>query len=484
MVRVWVIGAMIVLLFLSIGTESGYMFERYPGLGRFFSAPFFAMAEHQQWSSFLNAARLGNVVSILVWLFVARPALLKRWPDLSVMTVAAVFFYQAETAYYFTSGYLEPWSLILVLLALETALTRDSAREHVIALLLTGAAAMVKEPAIFLLPLVWLAGKPWTRTKEEFVNLVFAAVAAAWPFLVYFIIRTGDNLRGFTPLSWQEALTENTLEETAHRLTYHFGWPGVILLVALGSILISALVRTPTMRWRAGLLIGMACFYMLFFLFDSSSTYFAGYPRFFLFVFLVMCAGIWLMDARPIVWKRKFLAGFSVLAVVLNGYTYARYATWSTDADPARNFNEHYDAPVFLPIRALITKAERESLLKGGEKITLINNLGWGMPSIGLNYPDLARRYELTVSREFSCDCPPPGQVKLVPFVHYAGLNRNLNESLPIGSGGPQQLFLNIWNSRNLSKEACLSELEKNCAWYKTESVNGDLVGILVGGHA
>ncbi len=86
------------------------------------------------------AGRLSNVCAALCWLFVLRPWLIGRWPDLRILPVALLLFWQKDIIYYFDSVYLEPWGIVLALLAVEVLLEKGTKRLPM-ACLLIGAAA-------------------------------------------------------------------------------------------------------------------------------------------------------------------------------------------------------------------------------------------------------------------------------------------------------------------------------------------------------
>jgi len=56
--------------------------------------------------------------------------------------------------------------------------------------------AAIKELPITALPLMWLAGVPWRRNLRDFLSLSGAALAAGFPFILYYVANASvaDNL--------------------------------------------------------------------------------------------------------------------------------------------------------------------------------------------------------------------------------------------------------------------------------------------------
>ena len=171
---------------------------------------------------FLKAVFWAAVAAAVIWLFVLRPWLVGRWPDLRVLAFAVAIFWQQDVVYYFDSVYMEPWPLVLCLPVIEVLIDRGEVGAPV-ACLLIGAAATVKEPAIFALPFVWLAGAPWRGTWSERCRLTGCALAAGVPFVLYFVARGSvaadavETSRGFALGLPQEPLAQ-LVHDFAQRL--------------------------------------------------------------------------------------------------------------------------------------------------------------------------------------------------------------------------------------------------------------------------
>lgn len=481
-VRAWIIGAALFFVVWSYTEAVPGYFVRYPGAGRFLAAPFFHLAESQRWESLLNAARLANAFGVLAWLLVLRPMIVKRWPDWSIAPVAAAFFFQTEVAYYFTSSYLEPWSLIFVLLAVEYQIRYGSRAERSGgAMLLIGFAAVIKEAAIFMLPIVWLAGRPWRHGMRHFFRSCVTAVAAATPFLIYFLIRTEAGQRPFRMVQPYQFITTDKLIETYYQLDFHFGPGGLLLCTVLLLLLIFNIFANPR-RASALMLLGGFLFYLAYNYIEATSLGYAGYTRYYLLPYLLLCM-VLLFLQWP--WKLRSSPAIAVAAaaaaVALNAGVLVSYYSKSVGNDSLRNFTEHYDAPVFMPIRNLVETAGNAGALQQNTRVTINNPLGWGMPSIGLNYPDLARRYKLTVEKEVPCVCSEDKSVLLQPFVFMGGLNSHLRlpEMRKSRQQFPKKHFHRIWTDHDNKKAACVASMRTSCSSVFEVQEQSEIIGIL-----
>jgi hypothetical protein len=487
-VRIWLVGATVFFVVWSFTEAVPQFFVRYPGTGRFVAAPFFHVAENYLWDSLLNVARLANASGILVWLLVLRPLIVKRWPDWSIAPVAAALFFQFDVAYYFTSAYLEPWSLIFLLLAVEHQIRYGSRANHsAAAMLLVGIAAIIKEAAIFMLPVVWLAGRPWRHGIRHVLRTCVTAIAAALPFLVYFLIRAGAGERPFRMVGPDQFITFEKLVETYYQFDFHFGPGGELLCVLLLLLLVVNVFSrargiSNSRTASALMLLAGTAFYLAYNYLEATSLGYAGYTRYYLFPYALLCLGLlflqwpWKLNCSPAI---AFAAAAAV--ILLNAGTLVPYYSKSRLNDAQRNFTEHYDAPVFMPIRGLVNAAGNAGDLEEGTRITINNPLGWGMPSIGLNYPDLRRRYQLRVEENVPCVCSEEKSVILQPFVFMGGLNTHLR--LPQTRRALQQFpkkhFYRIWTDQDNNKPVCLTSMGATCGSVFEVWEQSELIGIL-----
>lgn len=483
-IRYWVLLVMAFFILSAYGDDTPAFVVRYPGTGRFVTTPWFHFAETFHWDSLLNAARLANAAGIVIWLWLLRPIIVKRWPDLSILPVAAAFFFQVDVVYYFTSSYLEPWSLIFILLALEYQIVNNQKSDcYTVPLLLLGLAATTKEHAAVMLPVVWLAARPWRFGVQNFVRSIIVGVAAGTPFLVYYLLRVHYGERAFVLLEPEAIMNLDKAIEITNRFDFHFGTGGELLLVLLVTGLIASIPYLRDKKATAWLLIGVLVTQFWFFNVEEASRTFTGYPRFYLHMFLFLCClFLVLYQAWPRLSKNKvFIASATLLAILLNSETLLPYMGKTFESDSTRNFTEQYSAPVFLPIKTLVEEADNAGKLERHQNIRINNPLGWDMPSIGIDYPQLAARFSLHVEKKLSCVCENAKEAILQPFVYFDGLNAHMRDpSLKRPhQRTPQKKLMSDWEQASSDPLECLTELNMTCSFVGEHRVNGDLVGII-----
>src|SRR6266850_5561321 len=104
------------------------------------------------------------------------------------LAVGVFLFWQKDVVYYFSSGYLEPWAIVLLLTAGEHLVRFDSAMIWK-PLLLLGAAAMIKEHVIISLPVVALFYFPIRSSWQERLRYIVIVAVAVSPFTLFFFLR-------------------------------------------------------------------------------------------------------------------------------------------------------------------------------------------------------------------------------------------------------------------------------------------------------
>jgi len=108
--------ALILLGVIGIATAQVRTFVAwYPATLHFLTVPLHALP----FNSALNPERLLNALSVPAWLLVLRPTIVGRTADWMSLAVGMFLFWQKDVVYYFTSGYLEPWAIVLLLTAAE-----------------------------------------------------------------------------------------------------------------------------------------------------------------------------------------------------------------------------------------------------------------------------------------------------------------------------------------------------------------------------
>lgn len=431
---------------------------RYPGTLHFFSVPLRALMHA---SSPLNVERLLNALSIPVWLLVLRPLIVRRHIDVTAMTIAAFLFWQKDNVYYFASGYLEPWAIVLLLTAGEH-LIRFGAEAVWRPLLLLGAAAMVKEQLILSLPIVAAVYFPLRGSRRTRIEHLLVTVVAATPFILFWrareLFKTWDVA---TPVA--AALDAKHAILFRSRVALQFG-AALPLVIAAFVLLVVLAVRQRA--FAALLLVAVADGVVIYF--AKILQPWAGYPRLNLVPLAVAAIALGYV-AELLTKRRRAVAAVIVpAAIVLNGIGLVPATSNAFRPSSARSFIEHVDAPLFFPIR----EALNGSALPAGSRVDVLTNgkrvfqFFWAGP-LEDQYPDLAARYRLR-SASFTgsparCRCTDPSVARLAVFIRFTNL----------GSNVPQRATTEAEASQ------CATELRRTCSRV-TQIVNeGVPVGLL-----
>jgi hypothetical protein len=436
---------------------------RYPGTLHFFSVPL-RVVMHA--ASPLNVERLLNVMAIPGWMLVLRPIIVRRHVDVAALTIAALLFWQKDDVYYFTSGYLEPWAIVLLLVAAEH-LVRFGAESVWRPLLLIGAAAMIKEQLILTLPILAVIYFPFRGGRRAQFEHSLVTLVAATPFLLF--IRARELYKTWTvaaPVPF-EALGAEHFALFGKRVVLQFG--PVLPLVMAGLVLLITFAIAKRRAFGALLLIAIADFAVLYF--ARILQGWAGYPR--LNLVPLAMAAIALGFAAELLAERSAIAGAAVVAitVALNVLGLIPAVRQAFEPSSARSFIEHYDAPLFFPIRETLADAEAKGLIGPRIRVDVMTNgkrifqFFWAGP-LEDQYPDLAARYRLR-SASFAgapsrCRCTDPSIATLAVFIQFANLGRDI----------PQRLVTEAEAGQ------CAAELRRTCRRTLQVEHEGVIVGL------
>ena len=432
---------------------------RYPGTLHFLSVPLRAVMHA---TSPLNVERLLNMLAIPIWLLLLRPLVVRRHVDVAAMTMAAVLFWQKDDVYYFTSGYLEPWAIVLLLTAAEHVV-RLGAEAVWRPLLILGAAAMVKEQLIISLPIVAVIYFPFRGSARERVEHVLVTAVAAMPFVLFWRAHEVFKSWGAAAPVPSQALSAEHFALFRSRIWLQFGIGLPLVIVASGLLIVFAVRRRP---FVALLLIALADFVVIYF--AKILQTWAGYPRLNL-VPLAMSA-IALGYAVELLARRNTATGTAIvaIAIALNGIVLLPAMRDSFRPSSARSFVEHSDAPLFFPIREALSA----SPLPFGTRIELLTNgkrifqFFWAGP-LEDQYPDLAARHRLRsgsfMGNPSRCRCTDPSIAELAVFVRFTNLGMSI----------PQRA------STEAEARQCQVELRRTCSHVTEVGNEGVLVGLL-----
>ncbi|HVQ27769.1 MAG TPA: hypothetical protein VMV01_21440, partial [Planctomycetota bacterium] len=351
----WSVGWLALLAIASPFAEAPWYLARVPGGAAFLGLPAVAFCEWTHAASVPDALRLTTFTSLLAWLLVLRPALIGRRPDAGAALFAAFFWMQKDVVYYLTTSYSEPWMIVLVLLAAEHLLSVEGPRE-LRACLLVGAAALIKEPAILVLPFAWLACRPWRGSWSDRTRAMLAGVVAGAPFLLYYAFRREAEIwRGVGLAPAAELLSPARFAELGRRILLQLGWPGLAVTAGVAVLAVVLARRRPELRFKLGMLAAAACGQVAFFFTDSFSTFWTGYPRFHLLALALVGAGLLVLPetiAAPS--RARVLAVAAAGIAVLQLSVTLPLLRLGLLPDPARSFLEHYEAPYYFPIASLL----------------------------------------------------------------------------------------------------------------------------------
>jgi hypothetical protein len=459
--------------FVGWGLFERTIYLRYPGAGYLLDLPFLGPA--YLLGDIDLAGRIRNVLSVAVWLFLLRPLLLRRWPDAAILPVVALLFWQKDVLYYFDSTYLEPWAVIFALLAVEMLILRGR-QGAPLACLMIGWATAFKEPLVLALPLIWLASiVPWTSLRDT-IRASAMALAAGFPFVVYFSARENlpdaDMVVGrafkFTGSAQQFLFYA---QEYAHRMVEAYAGLDAVVAVA-------AIVLLPILLWRGTperrillILIAGGFVSILLFAFDVTSQSWPGYFRFFLCSLPFFAAGVFALGHILTV-RSAFAVGVAALALQAP----SAWTAVARSAGPgsARNFVEHYEAPLVFPMKWLLAEARRSGMLKPDE-IVIANqpdDTARSVPGINVEFGPLG---------DLQCQCTGERPQVMALFVRFA----NLNASLADGAN-PRVYYFgllpereSLWRANRAARPACLAEMRQTCKKVIERIEGGEVVGAI-----
>jgi hypothetical protein len=426
---------------------------RYPGTLHFFAIPLRMMMRA---TSPLNVERLLNALAIPAWLLVFRPLIVRRHVDVFGVAAAALLFWQKDDVYYFTSGYLEPWAIVLLLVAAEH-LVRFGAEAVWRPLLLIGAAAMVKEQLILGLPIVAAIYFP---RRGRMQHLLIAAIAAT-PFLLF--VRARDSFKTWgvaAPVPF-DALSAAHFAMFRERIATQFGIALPLVLVAIALLIGFALRRRA---FAALLCIAIADFTIIYF--AKILQPWAGYPR--LNLVPLAMAAVALGYAVERTGPRKLSIALIAIIAASNCIPLAPAIRDAFRPSSARSFIEHSDAPLFFPIREAI----ENSRLPNGSRVDILTNgkrifqFFWPGP-MDDQYPDLAHRYRLRslsfAGMPLRCRCSDPSITQLAVFIRFTNLGMHIPQRAAIEAEATQ----------------CEAEMRRTCGRVAEVRNENVLVGVV-----
>jgi hypothetical protein len=160
----------------------------------------------------------------------------------------------------------------------------------------------------------------------------------------------------------------------------------------------------------------------LFFYADVASAPYTGYSRFYLLGLGVLGMAAWtaapVLRAHPRFGRMVTAAAIGIALLQAPGL--GSYLALLREPDPARNYFEHTDGPVYYPIHSLVDEAEQAGAIAPGAVITL-QEPTVGVGTTGLVYPTLGAKYSFPVVTT-DCRCAPDRTTLLLPIVYPTNL--------------------------------------------------------------
>jgi hypothetical protein len=449
------------------------IYLRYPGGGYVLAMPFMVPAFIL--GNLELTFRIPNVAAGAIWLFALRPWLVGRWPDARVLPVAALLFWHKDVIYYLDSDYLEPWAFVLSLLAAEVLIARGRSGAPV-ACLLVGLAATVKEPLIFVLPFIWLAGAPWKLPRQDLMRLTGAAIAAGVPFVLYFFARKNVDMADIvTDRLFIVDFSREQIVEFARGfwLQMSIAFPGVSALPAIGALATACvlIVRDEDRRWQLACVFAAGLFVIALMMIDRFGLNWAGTFRYFLYPLPFLAAGAVALGyyLQP---RSALLVGLGLLMLQVP----SAYLAVARSAGPAsdRNFVEFFEAPLVFPIKSLIAEAEYKGVLPHGA-------------SIVANQPDDAVRPVPGVNVTFGplgelrCECSEQYPRVMALFIRYTNMATPFIGHVPAEGElfAPPHDRDRIWRAQRAARPMCIAKLQQTCLHVLLRDEGGETVAAL-----
>lgn len=321
------------------------------------------------------------------------------------------------------------------------------------AVLLAGLAAMFKEQAIFFAGALWLAWfftSPGLRLRSR-VTLGFLTLL---PFLGYFLIRSRNDVwRTTEALPWDAVFSHERISELLYRTGLHTGLTGWVLPVSGAILLFIALRkgrRSDLLSWVPVLLTTLAL-EVLYFV-DKISQEYTGYPRWHIFTWAVFAVFfvylIELFRPQKKIWSLAFVVALiSHLPVTLGDWKKL------TINQSGMNFREHYDMPLYLPIRQLVQNLKS---LPRPVRLVINDPIGDYRIQTGLvaGYADLLKGEDLVVFVEENSFNKPVCRCK---DGEYAVLHSQILRDIGLAARRPVKV------DRVQLDAGCFSEIRKTC---------------------
>ena len=270
--------------FLIISLISWSYFDKYdlnyPSGLYFLSLPFNFIVYFFNNISLMEGLRICNFLSIFIWLFILRPFVIGKSPDLNALLFSAFILWKLEFIYVFTSAYLEPYGLICLFVAIELSL-KDNKNSNTAFWL--GLSTCFKNINIFLFPFFWLIAKPWKMNLHVLYKHTLYYVLYAIPFLhFYYNTRIIGSVERTIKIDF-DLLTRERIDELFFRILNNYT---IIELIIFLILIVMMLFRffSKEFFFKYFLLILIALIIFSLFFLDKYAPWWVGYTRYMIYI--------------------------------------------------------------------------------------------------------------------------------------------------------------------------------------------------------
>ena len=167
---------------------------------------------------------------------------------------------------------------------------------------------------------------------------------------------------------------------------------------------------------------------------------------------------------------------------MLQGIMLVPYGMLALKPSPARNFSQHYDQPLYLPIADLIGQAENRGVLLPKQTIYVDDPTGWDISSIKSDYSKLGRKYKFKTGQEYICQCVAENSTVIASFIYFGNLNRQYSQEFSelssYTSAAFQKFYLRWWQV-NKRRPQCIKDVMATCRYHFKTTVDDEIVGIM-----
>jgi len=448
-------------------------YARYPVTSYVLQSPLQGVMKKILGYESINTNRLFESLAPFIWIFVLRPLVLKRRLSWEIIITLFLFVAQPDSLFLLGSAYIEPWSLSFCLLAFEALFVCHDFR---IAFAAIGTAAVIKEQCVLFFPFFFLAAFCQENFKwHRIFNLGIWFLLSLTPFLSYFLYRKdADIFRTADAIPLSVLFRSDRLHEWFYNTKTQFSAVGAWCLLAM----ILLILYTSWKHKRRFVTeeicgVGAAIFIVLFFYCDRMSVSWTGYHRFQIISYLIILFMAALL-------ARKYRSKVLYLVLAVFGLSQSpRFAhVWTFADELESNFFEHFESPLFLPIRRLVTEAEKRHLVDKGSAIQIVALTAFDvLKQFDMGYPDLNNQFRIQINyKEIKSieleESPLRPLTVLVPLVRMTNINA---PGLPYGL---QSLFSAQYDA---AKRVERKILQLGGTWSDVVDKNNNLLGYI--GH-